>query len=513
MIAHTQTGLQEKTRLSLTLFQDLIAEKTGIHIKQNQFSKLEFAIQEQMLKRDITSTDTYFKNITLQPEEFYHLVGRLTVNETYFLREPAYMELFSGRLIPELLSGKKKTIKIVSAGCSTGPEPYSLAMMLMETYGPDSRNLFSIIGFDIDQYALKLAQEGVYGKYSFRNFNPDLKKQYFQSLGKDRYRIKAHVQEMVDFLHLNLLNNDYPPALKGVDIIFYRNVSIYFAPAKQEFVFKKLLSLLNPGGYIITSAAEVHRHDSDIITSKEVDGLFIFCKSDDQYKPPSPLRPDAPVAPDIKTGSREMPRAFSQLLKKTGGIKVSKPASPGHSPPKKSQPDTETLFRKASGYVQTKAYDKALQLLDNLITTEPGFIKAWTLKAAVLMNRNDLAGARSFCYKAIKTDPLCFEGYFLAGLIAKLENDPAEAIKRFQESLYIDPSCWLSHFYLAEIYRFSADTNKAIFEYQSVIRYIEEHGVDIQGPAFPYISFTAGQIRHLCEYNIDQLKSSPPRGG
>ncbi len=117
-----------------------------------------------------------------------------------------------------------------------------------------------------------------------------------------------------------------------------------------------------------------------------------------------------------------------------------------------------------------------------------------------------LAGILIVGIMSVRLKKMTSEGYFLAGLIAKLENDPAEAIKRFQESLYINSSCWLSHFHLAEIHRSTADTKKAIFEYQSVIRYIEGHGADIQGPAFPYISFTAGQIRHLCDYNIAQLR-------
>ncbi|MCP3942363.1 MAG: tetratricopeptide repeat protein [Desulfobacteraceae bacterium] len=522
MRSHPKTSVQKKTTFKLKLFQDLISEKTGIYINQNQLPKLEFAIQEQMLKRNIQSADTYFKNLILDSEEFYLLVERLTVNETYFLREPVYMELFSRRLIPELLSGRREndTIKIISAGCSTGPEPYSLGMILMETYGSNSLNLFSIIGFDIDQYALLQAREGIYGKYYFRNFNPDLKKQYFQSLGKNRYKIKAHVQEMVKFLHLNLLANEYPPILQGADIIFYRNVSIYFAPDKQQLVFLKLLDLLNPGGYLITSATEVYRYDFNFISSKEIDGIFVFCKTGDQIPgkkntgsfqsgKPSKQKPDSK---GLKIHSRKTPpkKAFSQLPKKRDETKgsISK-----DSKLKQSPLDAETLFQEASTCVQTKKYDRALKLLDNLLTATPDFIKAWTLKAAILMNQNNLAGAIPFCIKAIEKDPLFFEGYFLAGLIAMLDDDPLEAIKRFQESLYIDPSSWLSHFYLAEIHRSKGDAKKAVLEYRRVIYYIEKDGTDIPGPALPYISFTADQIRHLCDHNIAQLKSSQPPGG
>ncbi|NJL59960.1 MAG: hypothetical protein HC887_10275 [Desulfobacteraceae bacterium] len=174
-------------------------------------------------------------------DEFYHIVNFLTINETYFFREPLHISLFSQQIVPEILRNRPSCtpVRILSAGASTGEEPYTLAIELFEKYGIGLNNKrFSIIGVDIDRGAIEKAKQGIYFGRSFRSLSPYLKEKYFEPVGSQRYAVKKYVRDIVGFYFLNLMDMPYPDFMKGMDIIFYRNVSIYFDSDVQKKYLK-----------------------------------------------------------------------------------------------------------------------------------------------------------------------------------------------------------------------------------------------------------------------------------
>jgi len=130
--------------MDLTPFRNLIRERTGLSFEDHQSAKFSRAIHEMVSKKGLESYAEYFELLLHNQNDFFDLINLLTINETFFFREPAHLRIFSERLIPELLQAKRSGMKvrILSAGCSTGEEPYSLAMALAEKYGMGIQNLF-----------------------------------------------------------------------------------------------------------------------------------------------------------------------------------------------------------------------------------------------------------------------------------------------------------------------------------------------------------------------------------
>jgi len=266
--------------MDLTPFNNLIKERCGLCFNNGRTAILEDSIRKRMSESGAESCAKYFSRIVDSRDEFCLLVNLLTVNETYFFREPSHLDLLATRIVPGLLAVKKMDgkINIVSAGCSTGEEPYSIVIKLMEKYGSGMQNFVSVTGFDIDSYALASAGKGVYNGHSFRGFPNDLREKYFEKTGESNYKVRDVVRANVKFVELNLLSEAYPDELRSADIIFYRNVSIYFGPETQKLIFRNLAGMLNENGYLLVGSTETLSHDIGVLSLIEMDGLFIYRK-------------------------------------------------------------------------------------------------------------------------------------------------------------------------------------------------------------------------------------------
>ncbi|MBI4689220.1 MAG: protein-glutamate O-methyltransferase CheR, partial [Nitrospirae bacterium] len=267
--------------MDLNPFKDLIRERSGLDFDEARIATLENGIRTRMSEKGIELHAKYLNYLLHNQDEFNHLLNLLTINETYFFREPHHLNLLTEKLIPEILARRKEgaRIKILSAGCSTGEEPYSLLISLMERYGTGIINFVSVTGFDIDSNVIRKAREGVFTTYSFRDVSQQFMEKYFEPAGNNRHKIKDFVREGVKFRKLNLLDDDFPDELKGVDVIFYRNVSIYFNPETQRNIFKKLSDLINEKGYLFVGSTETISHNTDVLSLIEIDGVFLFYKN------------------------------------------------------------------------------------------------------------------------------------------------------------------------------------------------------------------------------------------
>ncbi len=482
--------------MDVTPFNNLIKERCGLYFDGGRTAILEESIRKRMSETGAASCAKYFDHIVDSGDEFCQLVNLLTINETYFFREPSHLDLLVTRIVPELLAVKKQgdKINIVSAGCSTGEEPYSIVMKLMEKYGSGMQNLVSVTGFDIDSYALAAARKGVYSGHSFRGFPNDLREKYFERTGESNYKARDVVRDSVEFLELNLLSEAYPDKLRSADIIFYRNVSIYFQPETRKLIFGNLAGMLNENGYLLVGSTETLSHDIGVLSLIEMDGLFIYRK-----------KIEIGIGERRKATRRDVTRSDTDF------------SSPQlrHAPASlrpvcgtfcERRKDNHQLFDEALGYAKTKRYDDALRSLDDLMKQDPAFIKAYTLKGGVLINLKRHDEAERVCGQSVEMDQWCLEGYLLLGLIARIRSDDETALKRFKEALYIQSSCWLAHFYLAEIYRSRDELAAACREYEIVVKLLRKGDIQDHGLVFFPLAFPADQITHLCNHNLAQLQ-------
>lgn len=511
ILEHERSSKEHAFRFSL-----LIKERTGLFFTEAQLPRLLEAIRVRMSERRMESLDEYYRFLVCDRVEFIDLVNLLTVNETYFFREPVHLRALTNHLIPQALSRKKggERVRILSAGCSTGEEPYSILMAAIEKMGPSATALLHLTGVDIDSNAIRKAKEGIYGRQSFRSFDPRFRDKYFESAGGATYRVKDPYRQMVDFQYFNLLSPLYPESLRGMDIVFYRNVSIYFDSSTQRKIFESLSAIMNEGGVLVTSSTETLSHNLEILTLTEVEGSFLYRKLSPSNAEkergeiadtgsPFLLMRGAPDSGDAtrgevfdpmgEAGPWPMPSAAMDKSLQSDEAKVE-----GRGDEKSS----DSLYEQALLLAGRKRYSEAMASLEKLLSVDATCVKAHVLRAHVLTNLERLEEAERACLDTMELDPLCLEAYLLLGLIAKIRRDTDQSVKRFKEALYIRSSCWVAHFHLAETYFSLGEAEKARSEYKIVMNLLEKGETADPGLNLFSLSISTDQIIVMCRHKL-----------
>ncbi|MDA8165949.1 MAG: hypothetical protein M0017_13070, partial [Desulfobacteraceae bacterium] len=414
----------------------LIRERSGLSFETERMAVLADGVRSRMTSRGMRSEEEYLACLRGEEAEFRSLVNLLTINETYFFREPLQLDLLADELLGEMLAAKVagEPIRILCAGCSTGEEPYSVMMKILERYGPGIQGLIEVIGADIDTEVLRRAEEGFYGRLSFRGFPAALRGKYFEAAEK-RYRIRKEVKRKVRFVRLNLMSDVYPEELAGVDVIFYRNVSIYFDPETQRKIFANLAGLLKEKGWLFVSATETLSHNHGVMQLIDRNGVFCYQKGRE-----TPLGE-----------RRKAPSLSARPMARRPAIPP-RPARSAAAPLPAAQPSGPT-FEEALALAKDKNDAGALAATERLLAREPDHRRGQMLKAGLLLNLNRLKEAEEVCLASLAGDRWCLEAHLLLGLVAKLQEEHDGAVRRFKEAVYIRSSCWLAHFFLAEIGR------------------------------------------------------------
>ncbi len=256
----TTLKMDDKTFKALRNF---IYEKSGIYFTDQKKYLMEAKILERIRERGFRDFNEYAYFLMYSKdykEELKYLFNAITINETSFFRNRPQIDAFYKSILPELitLSDRQtfKTITILSAGCSTGEEPYTLAMVskeFIETKAKDWRVM--IEAGDLSEAALAQAREGIYNSYALRNVPPYYLEKYFVKEGEN-YRVKDEIKKMVRFYHLNLTDETQMRRITKKDVIFCRNVMIYFDDAVKKKVVNYFYDILKIGGYLIIGHSE-----------------------------------------------------------------------------------------------------------------------------------------------------------------------------------------------------------------------------------------------------------------
>jgi len=496
---------------NLVPFRQLLEKKCGLVFPHEKAALLETGILNRMEACGISSATDYLFRLAMDRAEFGRLIDLLTINETYFLREPVHFSLLAARIVPELLVRKTcgGRLKILSAGCSTGEEAYSAVISLAERFGREALGRISVLGVDIDSTVISSAREGFFGKRSFRDFPEGLLSRYFEASPSGRYRILDWIRASVEFLPLNLLGDDYPPAMGGVDVIFYRNVSIYFSQDVRNEIFARLAKILNQGGYLIVSPSETFFYNKGLLSLVPLDGAFVYRNESPgtavSRKTPVPGRVSVTRRNCVPPGPPAVP----------GGTKAA-----GHSPFPQAgahHPSSPATLRQRDGVAppsldtalelfRSKEYEAALRFLERLPEQASEAARARTLTGSILLNLSRLDEARASFLSALDADGFSLEATLCLGIIARMVKDGPEALKRFREAVYIRPSCWPAHYYLAETYLEQGETALARREYEVILKLMEKGDFFEHGISFLPLSFSAVQLETLCRRKLLQVK-------
>jgi chemotaxis protein methyltransferase CheR len=243
------------------LLRDFIHGYCGIYFDDGSKFLLERRLTRRLEQRQLRRFEEYYHFLRYdrkREEELAVLVDNLTTNETYFFRESPQLRAFSEEILPELREtlADRKVLRIWSAGCSTGEEPYTIAILLLESGDWWRDWQVEILGSDINQRVLHTARKGVYKKSAHRMTSPEMLAKYFIEEEKGDYRIADRVRELVSFSCLNLLDPYKTSLISNMDVIFCRNVIIYFDKEAKKKVIESFYEKLREGGYLLLGHSE-----------------------------------------------------------------------------------------------------------------------------------------------------------------------------------------------------------------------------------------------------------------
>ncbi len=243
------------------LLRDLIHGYCGIYFDDGSKFLLERRLSRRLEQHRLKNFEEYYhflKYDRKREEELVVLVDNLTTNETYFFRESPQLRAFSDEILPELRRtlADRKVLRIWSAGCSTGEEPYTIAILLLESGDWWRDWQIEILGSDINQRVLHTARKGVYKKSAHRMTSPEMLAKYFVQDEKNDYRIIDRVKELVSFSSVNLLDPHKTCLISNMDVIFCRNVIIYFDREAKKKVIESFYQKLREGGYLLLGHSE-----------------------------------------------------------------------------------------------------------------------------------------------------------------------------------------------------------------------------------------------------------------
>jgi chemotaxis protein methyltransferase CheR len=260
----TKSDALEATLSEQTFDQlrSLIQDRAGIQFPEEKRYLLESRVRPRLVACGFSSFKTYARHLQNEhdPDEMTHLLNAVTINETSFFRHPAQFEALRETYMPELIRDRqeagKKTIRLWSAACSAGDEPYSLAILVKESIEPRFPHMeFQIIGTDINTEVLEEARAGKYRKRAVRNVPTKHLEKYFRKTG-DTFVLRPSIREMVTFDTLNLGDSRDMRRMRDFDVIMCANVLIYFDQAQKKRVLRLLHRALRPGGYLLVGGSE-----------------------------------------------------------------------------------------------------------------------------------------------------------------------------------------------------------------------------------------------------------------
>ncbi len=252
----------EMSQEEFEMIRDFIHEKSGMFFAENKMYLVKNRLSKRMAELSIKTYRDYFYHVKYDASmrEFQQLMNIMTTNETSFFRNEPQLLSFADEVLPRILAEKEKagrlrTLKIWSAGCSTGEEPYTLAMMILERLKGKTGWTVEIIANDISESVLQKARRGEYRGITLRNVSPHVLKTYFDR-NDETYTVKPEVKALVKFGMLNLNDQRMLSLNSGFDVIFCRNVMIYFSDEAKKRIVRGFFNALRPGGYFYIGHSE-----------------------------------------------------------------------------------------------------------------------------------------------------------------------------------------------------------------------------------------------------------------
>ncbi len=447
---------------------EFIAQTMGLHFPRERSADLQRGVAEAARELGFEDVAACVDRLLSAPPTAMQidvLASHLTVGETYFFREKKTFDVLAADILPELIRprrGREQRLRIWSAACCTGEEPYSLAMLLHQSI-PDLADWhITILATDINARFLRKAAAGIYGEWSFRDTQAGIKERYFQRARDGRYAIIPEIRKLVTFAHLNLVEDFYPSLAtdtNAVDVIFCRNALMYFTLPQIRKVIRNLHHALAEGGWLAVSPSEAsHALFSEFVTVN-FPGVILYQKDGAKLRPepswmPAPLGETANyVAPAIETLSPwSLPAPVALPTESALAPPLEEPVQAETSPTPRAV--AETLYRQGR-------YAEAADILVASFARHTPDPQAFSLLARALANQGDLTDALAWCDRWIAADKLDPAAHYVRAVVLLERGDAERARSSLRRTLYLQPDFVLAHFALGNLARGRATFEEA----------------------------------------------------
>jgi chemotaxis protein methyltransferase CheR len=490
----------------LAQVSELVAANLGLHFPRERWRDLARGLKAAAPELGFTQAPACAQWLVSSPvsrDQMEILAGHLIVPETYFFREPRTMEILEQEILPDLIrsrQGSRPRLRIWSAGCSTGEEPYSVAILLQRLLSNLKDWEITLLATDISHRSLEKCMAGVYTRWSFRGSGPDFRGKYFRKIRDGHYAINPEIKEMVTFSCLNLATDPYPSLwdhTAAMDLIICRNVLMYFTPEVARRVVGNLYRCLVDGGWLLVSAAESSLMGSVPVVSVNFPGGIFYRKGGEEL----PVQAEKDSLP-LWSAPAEIP-AWLQVDKEAEATPPEPDFVPLPTPlpiPQATEerrgdrgeasPDEEasTLCRRG------RYADAETKLLERL-TSDPGDVEAMTLMARTCANQGILGEALEWGEKAVATDKLSPGSHYLMATVLQEQGKVAEAAAALKRALYLDQNFVLAHFTLGHLALAQKRTQESRRHFATVLSLLEALGQDDLLPESE--GMTAGRLKEM----------------
>jgi chemotaxis protein methyltransferase CheR len=459
------------------LFQKLLIETSGHNFEESRKQTLHQALWQRLQYRGYDSYEQYYNLLKYHPEGYFEireLLDLITIGETYFFRNKAQFDVLMKFVLPEIVQRKErswdKCFRAWSAGCSRGDEAYSIVMALMEVLPSYKEWSLCILGTDINRNGLACSKEAIYGEKDISHLPKEYLSKYFNIQGSS-YILNPEVRELVQFEYHNLAKDPFMhEKMQNLDIIFCRNVTIYFDPQTTRRVIDNFYNCLCQEGYLFLGHAETLWQITNTFESVEFPQSFIYRKR------LNPVQADA-GKPFIAIPEINLENMIPSLPPPTTLYQNDSRSVPKQ---KGSEPAT-SLSRFES---KPKDREDEGSTLDNpqppLFESNPNedHQSSCLTQAIHLANEAKYKEAADILKKIIEENNLSVEAYYLLGVLSYKNSDFKESEDQFRKVIYINPDSILAYFNLGNIYLYQRRYREATREFSNAIWWLEKRPKD-----------------------------------
>jgi len=392
----------------LAEFLQLIRQQTGIAIRAQDTPQLVKKLLSRCRALEYRHPRQYLALLAhpaslAAQQEWQQLADLITTGESYFFRDQGQIKVLRETILPHLIGRHQgdRTLRILSAGCSTGEEIYSIAILLKELIPDPDRWQLHLVGYDLSPQAIAQARAGVYGRWSFRGMDLTLQRRYFQETPQG-WVLNEELRQGVRFRCVNLLaQEEYDLLPASVDLIICRNVFIYFDSAAIQQILGTFVSLLRPHGYLLTGHTELQGQDISPLNILSYPESVVYQLGADP-QPPSAATPP-PTPPPVS--ALEEARAAFALRNYTQALTLAQQWQ-AHQPN-----DQACLLLMAQIYANQGRYTEAIALSQQLLQRDPANIDALLLLAHIAQEQQNKPLAKDYLRRVIFLSPNTIVAY------------------------------------------------------------------------------------------------------